>query len=73
MIWFAIVGGGSSDIDFKSFNDYNLAQAIALFLLFPYSPALVATVMTSISDLVARQHKTPTEVATYIIDNIYEF
>lgn len=68
----AIVRGGGSDIDFKSFNDYNLAQAIAMFPV-PIFTGIGHDRNTSISDLMARQHKTPTEVATYIIDNNMNF
>ena len=63
-----IVRGGGSDIDFKSFNDYELAKAVALFPT-PILTGIGHDRNTSITDLMARQHKTPTEVATFIIDN----
>lgn len=68
----AIVRGGGSDIDFKSFNDYDLAQAIALCNV-PILTGIGHDRNTSIADLMARQHKTPTEVATYILDINLDF
>lgn len=67
-----IVRGGGSDIDFKSFNNYPLARAIALFPI-PILTGIGHDRNTSITDLMARQHKTPTEVATFIIDNNCDF
>jgi exodeoxyribonuclease VII large subunit len=67
-----IVRGGGSDIDFKSFNDYELARAAALFPI-PILTGIGHDRNTSIVDLMARQLKTPTEVATYIIDTNMAF
>ena len=59
-----IVRGGGSDIDFKSFNNYALAKAIAQFPI-PILTGIGHDRNTSIADLMARQHKTPTEVGTF--------
>ncbi len=67
-----IVRGGGSDIDFKSFNDYELAKTIALFST-PILTGIGHDRNTSIADLMARQLKTPTEVATYILENNMSF
>ena len=67
-----IVRGGGSDIDFKSFNDYELARQIALFPM-PILTGIGHDRNTSIVDLMARQLKTPTEVAAFILDNNYGF
>ena len=67
-----IVRGGGSDIDFKSFNDYELAKAIALFPT-PILTGIGHDRNTSIADLMARQLKTPTEVATFILENNMSF
>jgi len=68
----AIVRGGGSDIDFKSFNDYDLARQVALFEK-PILTGIGHDRNTSIVDLMARQLKTPTEVAAFILDNNYGF
>lgn len=62
-----IVRGGGSDIDFKSFNDYELAKAVALFPI-PILTGIGHDRNTSIVDLMARQHKTPTDVAKFILE-----
>ena len=67
-----IVRGGGSDIDFKSFNDYELAKAVAMFPI-PILTGIGHDRNTSIVDLMCRQHKTPTEVGTFIIDNNMNF
>jgi len=67
-----IVRGGGSDIDFKSFNDYELAKTIALFPI-PILTGIGHDRNTSIADLMARQLKTPTEVATFILENNMSF
>jgi exodeoxyribonuclease VII large subunit len=67
-----IVRGGGSDIDFKSFNDYELAKAVAMFPI-PILTGIGHDRNTSIVDLMGRQLKTPTEVATYIIDTNMSF
>jgi exodeoxyribonuclease VII large subunit len=67
-----IVRGGGSDIDFKSFNTFELSNYVASFPL-PILTGIGHDRNTSIVDLMARQHKTPTEVATFIIDNNMSF
>ncbi len=67
-----ICRGGGSDIDFKSFNDYELAKNVATFPI-PILTGIGHDRNTSITDLIARQLRTPTEVATFIIDNNMSF
>jgi exodeoxyribonuclease VII large subunit len=67
-----IVRGGGSDIDFKSFNDYELSKYVAFFSV-PILTGIGHDRNTSIVDLMARQLKTPTEVAAFILDNNYNF
>ncbi len=67
-----IVRGGGSDTDFKSFNTFELCNYVASFPL-PILTGIGHDRNTSIVDLMARQHKTPTEVATFIIDNNMAF
>ena len=62
-----IVRGGGSDIDFKSFNDYELAKAVAHFPI-PILTGIGHDRNTSLVDLMARQHKTPTDVAKFILE-----
>ena len=67
-----IVRGGGSDTDFKSFNNFDLSNYVADFTI-PVLTGIGHDRNTSIVDLVARQHKTPTEVASFIIDNNMSF
>ncbi|MEO5892379.1 MAG: exodeoxyribonuclease VII large subunit [Ferruginibacter sp.] len=67
-----IVRGGGSDTDFKSFNTFELSNYVATFTI-PVLTGIGHDRNTSIVDLVARQHKTPTEVATFIIDKNLSF
>ncbi len=62
-----IIRGGGSQIDFKPFDDYDLAKYVAAFPI-PILTGIGHDRNTSIVDLMARQHKTPTKVATLIID-----
>jgi exodeoxyribonuclease VII large subunit len=63
-----IVRGGGSDTDFKSFNDFELVKAVAAFHV-PVLTGIGHDRNTSITDLVARQNRTPTETGTFIIDH----
>ena len=67
-----IVRGGGSDTDFKSFNTFELSNYVADFPL-PILTGIGHDRNTSIVDLMARQHKTPTEVATFIVDHNMSF
>ena len=67
-----IVRGGGSDIDFKSFNTFELCNMVASFPI-PILTGIGHDRNTSIVDLMARQHKTPTEVGTFIIDKNMSF
>jgi exodeoxyribonuclease VII large subunit len=63
----AIVRGGGSQTDFKPFDNYELAVLIAGYKL-PIVTGIGHDRNTSIADLMARQLKTPTKVAAFIID-----
>ncbi len=67
-----IVRGGGSDTDFKSFDDFELAKCVGMFPM-PVLTGIGHDRNTSITDLMARQHKTPTEVGTYIVDSNWDF
>lgn len=67
-----IVRGGGSDTDFKPFNTFELSDYVASFPI-PVLTGIGHDRNTSIVDLMARQHKTPTEVATFIIDSNMSF
>ncbi|MEO7311967.1 MAG: exodeoxyribonuclease VII large subunit [Chitinophagaceae bacterium] len=68
----AIVRGGGSQTDFKPFEDYDLAKMIAEFPI-PIFTGIGHDRNTSIADLMAREHKTPTKVAAVIIENNFQF
>ena len=68
----AIVRGGGSQTDFKTFDNYELAQTVASFPI-PIFTGIGHDRNTSIVDLMARQHKTPTKVASTIIQHNYNF
>lgn len=68
----AIVRGGGSQTDFKPFDDYDLSKYVASFPL-PILTGIGHDRNTSIVDLMARQHKTPTKVATNIVEHNYNF
>ncbi len=67
-----IVRGGGSQTDFKPFDNYELCQCIAGFPL-PVITGIGHDRNTSISDMMARQQKTPTKVATLIVDHNLDF
>lgn len=62
-----MVRGGGSQTDFKPFDQYELARTVAGFPL-PVFTGIGHDRNTSITDLMARQEKTPTKVAAAIID-----
>lgn len=68
----AIVRGGGSQTDFKPFDNYELAQMVASFPL-PIFTGIGHDRNTSIVDLMARQYKTPTKVASTIVAHNYNF
>ena len=68
----AIVRGGGSQTDFKPFDDYELAKCVALFPI-PVLTGIGHDRNTSIVDMMARQHKTPTKVAAHIVDRNLNF
>lgn len=68
----AIVRGGGSQTDFKPFDNYELAQLVASFPL-PIFTGIGHDRNTSIVDLMARQYKTPTKVASSIVAHNYNF
>ncbi|MES2648761.1 MAG: exodeoxyribonuclease VII large subunit [Bacteroidota bacterium] len=67
-----IVRGGGSQTDFKSFDNYELCRQVALFSL-PVFTGIGHDRNTSITDLMARQFKTPTKVAAAITDINFRF
>ena len=68
----AIVRGGGSETDFLPFDDYQLARYVAAFPL-PVITGIGHDRNQSITDLMAREQKTPTKVASFIIDHNFEF
>ena len=68
----AIVRGGGSQTDFKPFEDYELAKMVAEFHI-PILTGIGHDRNTSIADMMAREHKTPTKVAAVIIENNFQF
>jgi len=68
----AIVRGGGSQTDFKPFEDYELAKTVANFPI-PIYTGIGHDRNTSIVDMMAREHKTPTKVAASIIEHNFEF
>jgi exodeoxyribonuclease VII large subunit len=68
----ALVRGGGSLLDFKPFNEYDLALAIATCEV-PILAGIGHDANTSIADLVARQFKTPTKVAGFLVDQLFHF
>lgn len=67
-----IARGGGSQSDLQPFDDYELSKYVAAFPL-PVFTGIGHDRNTSIVDLMARQHKTPTKVATSIIDHNFNF
>lgn len=68
----AIVRGGGSQTDFRPFDQFELASKVAHFP-FPIFTGIGHDRNTSITDLMARQEKTPTKVASRILDHNYEW
>lgn len=67
-----IARGGGSQTDLQPFDDYELSKYVATFHL-PIYTGIGHDRNTSIVDLMARQHKTPTKVANSIIDHNFNF
>lgn len=67
-----IVRGGGSQTDFKPFDDYELSKYVATFPI-PVLTGIGHDRNISIVDLMARQYKTPTKVATCLVENNFEF
>jgi len=68
----AIVRGGGSLTDFKPFDDYELAKYVANFHI-PIFTGIGHDRNQSIVDLMAREQKTPTKVASLFVDHNFEF
>lgn len=68
----AIVRGGGSQTDFRPFDTYDLSRMVATFPL-PIFTGIGHDRNTSITDLMARQEKTPTKVAARIVDHNFDF
>lgn len=68
----AIVRGGGSQTDFKSFDNYDLAKCVAEFPV-PIFTGIGHDRNTSITDMMARELKTPTKVAAFMVDYNFSF
>jgi exodeoxyribonuclease VII large subunit len=68
----AIVRGGGSQTDFKPFDDYELSKCVACFPI-PIYTGIGHDRNQSIVDLMAREQKTPTKVASLFVDHNFEF
>lgn len=68
----AIVRGGGSQYDFKPFDDYELSKCVANFPI-PIFTGIGHDRNTSIVDMMAREQKTPTKVASLFVEHNFEF
>jgi exodeoxyribonuclease VII large subunit len=68
----AIVRGGGAQADFRPFDRYELAACIANFPV-PVFTGIGHDRNQSIADLMAREQKTPTRVASLFVDHNFEF
>jgi exodeoxyribonuclease VII large subunit len=68
----AIVRGGGSQTDFRPFDDYELSKCVANFSI-PIFTGIGHDRNQSIVDLMAREQKTPTKVASLFIEHNFEF
>ncbi len=67
-----IVRGGGSITDLKAFDDYSLAERVALFPL-PIFTGIGHDRNMSITDMMARHLKTPTKVAAEILQRNFDY
>ena len=68
----AIVRGGGSQTDFKPFDDYELSNCVANFSI-PIFTGIGHDRNQSIVDLMAREQKTPTKVASLFVEHNFIF
>lgn len=68
----AIVRGGGSQTDFKPFDDYELSKCVANFPI-PIYTGIGHDRNQSIVDLMAREQKTPTKVASLFVEHNFDF
>lgn len=68
----AIVRGGGSQTDLKPFEEYELSKYVANFSI-PIFTGIGHDRNQSIVDLMAREQKTPTKVASQFVDHNFEF
>ena len=68
----AIVRGGGSQTDFKPFDDYELCKYVAGFPI-PVFTGIGHDRNQSIVDLMAREQKTPTKVASLFVEHNFDF
>jgi exodeoxyribonuclease VII large subunit len=68
----AIIRGGGSQTDFKPFDDYELCRYVAHFPV-PVFTGIGHDRNQSIIDLMAREQKTPTKVASLFVDHNLQF
>lgn len=67
-----IVRGGGSQMDLKSFDDFELAKSVASFPI-PILTGIGHDSNVSVVDLMARPLKTPTKVAAHIVNHNMNF
>lgn len=67
-----IARGGGSQTDLQPFDDYELSKYVASFPI-PILTGIGHDRNTSIVDMMARQHKTPTKVASSLVDHNFNF
>jgi exodeoxyribonuclease VII large subunit len=68
----AIVRGGGSQTDLKLFDDYELSKYVANFPI-PIYTGIGHDRNQSIVDLMVREQKTPTKVASFFVEHNFEF
>ncbi len=68
----AIVRGGGSQTDFKPFDEFELSNYVANYSI-PILTGIGHDRNQSIVDLMARELKTPTKVASYVIEHNFDF
>ena len=68
----SIVRGGGSQTDFKPFDDYELSKYVANFPI-PIYTGIGHDRNQSIVDLMAREQKTPTKVASLFVEHNFDF
>src|SRR5690606_11002313 len=69
----AIIRGGGGDVGLSSYNNYNLAKAIAIFPI-PVITGIGHSTNETVSEMVAyRNAITPSELADFLIQQFHQF